>query len=44
MQTGTDLTLTNVLPICEKKKPMPVNVADGGMVACWLYKEASGHE
>ena len=34
----------NALPICEKKKPMPVNVADGGMVACWLYKEASGHE
>ena len=34
----------NALPICENKKPRPVPVQDGGMVACWLYEEASEHE
>ena len=32
------------LPICEREKPRPIPVAEGGMVACWLYEEASAHE
>ena len=34
----------SALPICEKEKPRPIPVAEGGMVACWLYEEASAHE